>query len=78
MIEFIVNGCMEKVDQADPNLSILEWLRTKMRLTATKEGCASGDCGACTVITGTPDQACNIRFECGSKKPLYIRYDLSQ
>lgn len=63
MIEFIVNGCMEKVDQADPNLSILEWLRTKMRLTATKEGCASGDCGACTVITGTPDQAGNIRYE---------------
>ena len=40
---------LEKVDQVDPNLSILEWLRTKMRLTGTKEGCASGDCGACSV-----------------------------
>ncbi|MGM0570240.1 xanthine dehydrogenase small subunit [Marinobacter sp.] len=63
MIEFLLNGRMEKVDQADPNLSILEWLRTKMRLTATKEGCASGDCGACTVITGTPDQSGSIRYE---------------
>lgn len=63
MIEFVLNGQNEKVDQADPNLSILEWLRTKMRLTGTKEGCASGDCGACTVITGTPDQDGRIQYE---------------
>jgi xanthine dehydrogenase small subunit len=63
VIELIVNGRIEKVDQVDPNLSILEWLRTKMRLTGTKEGCASGDCGACTVITGTPDHQGNIRYE---------------
>ena len=63
MIEFLLNGRIEKVDQVDPNLSILEWLRTKMRLTGTKEGCASGDCGACTVITGTADPQGNIRYE---------------
>ncbi|QSP95361.1 xanthine dehydrogenase small subunit [Marinobacter salinisoli] len=63
MIEFLLNGRIQKLDQADPNLSILEWLRTKMRLTGTKEGCASGDCGACTVITGTPDQNGNIHYE---------------
>ncbi|MFC4260894.1 xanthine dehydrogenase small subunit [Marinobacter lacisalsi] len=63
MIEFLLNGRIEKVDQVDPNLSILEWLRTKMRLTGTKEGCASGDCGACTVITGTPDQQGKIWYE---------------
>ena len=63
MIEFLLNGRIEKVDQFDPNLSILEWLRTKMRLTGTKEGCASGDCGACTVITGTVDQHGNTRYE---------------
>lgn len=63
MIEFLLNGRIEKVDQIDPNLSILEWLRTKMRLTGTKEGCASGDCGACTVITGTADQDGNTRYD---------------
>ena len=63
MIEFLLNGRIEKVDQFDPNLSILEWLRTKMRLTGTKEGCASGDCGACTVITGITDQTGNTRYD---------------
>jgi len=63
VIEFLLNGRVEKVDQLDPNLSILEWLRTKMRLTGTKEGCASGDCGACTVITGTPGTDGTIRYE---------------
>lgn len=55
VIEFYLNGRQQKLSQVDPNLSILDWLRTKMRLTGTKEGCASGDCGACTVAIGTPD-----------------------
>lgn len=63
VIEFLLNGRIEKVDRIDPNGSILEWLRTKMHLTGTKEGCASGDCGACTVITGTPDDQGNIRYQ---------------
>ena len=62
MIQFLLNGQLQKLDQIDPNLSILELLRTKMRLTATKEGCASGDCGACTVIVGTPDQSGRVHY----------------
>jgi len=55
VIEFYLNGQSQKLDQTDPNLSILDWLRTKMRLNGTKEGCASGDCGACTVLLGSLD-----------------------
>lgn len=65
MIEFFLNGEHQTLASADPNLSILEWLRTKMRLTGTKEGCASGDCGACTVSIGSPDP----------DRPDRLRYD---
>lgn len=64
VIEFFLNGSPQKLDQIDPNLSILEWLRTDMRLTGTKEGCASGDCGACTVSIGVLDEeGTRLRYE---------------
>ena len=65
MIEFYLNGQHHTLEQTDPNLSILDWLRTKKRLIGTKEGCASGDCGACTVSIGTLDQsnAGHLRYD---------------
>ncbi|MFO0603997.1 MAG: xanthine dehydrogenase molybdopterin binding subunit [Polyangiales bacterium] len=47
-IEFTLNGRPVRVAAASTHLSLLEWLRAR-GLTGSKEGCAEGDCGACTV-----------------------------
>ena len=47
-----VNGIERKVAEADLDISLLDYLRERLELTGTKNGCGTGACGACTVLVG--------------------------
>jgi xanthine dehydrogenase small subunit len=55
MIRFLLDGAVIEADEADPTATLLDYLRYTLRRTGTKEGCAEGDCGACTVLVGDLD-----------------------
>lgn len=55
MIQFLLNRELRTEHALDPNVTVLQYLREHVGKPGTKEGCASGDCGACTVVVGELD-----------------------
>jgi hypothetical protein len=51
-IRFLLNGAEIALSDVRPDETLLDFLRLTRSLRGTKEGCAEGDCGACTVLVG--------------------------
>tara|TARA_Y100000996_G_scaffold401938_1_gene373373 strand:+ start:404 stop:1840 length:1437 start_codon:yes stop_codon:yes gene_type:complete len=51
-IQFLYADQIYKIKNPDPNKTILNYIRNDLKKTGTKEGCAEGGCGACTIVLG--------------------------
>jgi xanthine dehydrogenase small subunit len=54
-IRFVFDGNVIELDRVDPTRTVLQFLREDLGKIGTKEGCAEGDCGACTVALAEID-----------------------
>ncbi len=62
IVKFVYENKILEIKNPDTNETILNYVRTKLKKTGTKEGCAEGGCGACTIVIGELEKN-NIKYK---------------
>ena len=70
-IQFIYNNKIHKIKNPNPNQTILDFIRSDLKKTGTKEGCAEGGCGACTIVHAPHPPSAQPSFV-----PVFFKLDL--
>ena len=62
IVKFVYKNKILEIKNPNTNETILNYVRTKLKKTGTKEGCAEGGCGACTIVIGELEKN-NIKYK---------------